>query len=132
MSLTQRLEVWLDANVWRFFRAVFNTNRDYPYRDYLKATSSGPISGYAVGTNNINKHGNQSKLFVSKSTLIYASAACTVVFNDSKNVVIDILPLVWYEFKSNIWMIFWDLGTDGADLYLYFEGVLPDEARVPH
>lgn len=132
MSLTQRIEAFLNANAWRFFRAVFNTNRDLPYHDYLVIDSGSTGLAYAVGENQNKAHGNQSKLFVSKSTLIISTADAKVHFNDSKNVVINILANVLYEFKSNIWQVFYEVPTTDSEIHFYFEGVLPDEARAPH
>jgi hypothetical protein len=132
MSLIQRLEAWLNANVWRFFRAVFSANRDYPYHDYLCVTDTTPTGFYEVGQNQINCHGNQSKRFVSKSTLIIATEDVQVRFNDAKNVVIDLLANVLYEFKSNIWQVFFWTPDEDKAIHFYFEGVLPDEARTAH
>jgi roadblock/LC7 domain-containing protein len=74
--------------------------------------------------------GDQKKLFTSKSTLIFATAVCTIKFNNANNVTIDILANTWYEFYQNIHMvIIVTIGTDGT-VYLYFEGALPEESRL--
>jgi hypothetical protein len=142
MSLTQRLEAWLNSNVWRFFRAVFNTNRDFPYHDYVVIDNSegtGAINGvYQVGQSNMDLHGDQAKRFVSKRTLILCTDSSTViVFNDSKNVPMipfydqDTLNnLIRQEYHTNIHAVYYSVATNDM-LLMYFEGVLPQEARNP-
>jgi hypothetical protein len=143
MSLTQRLEAWLNANVWRFFRAVFSANHDYPYHDFAVIDNSqggDPVTAmYAVGTNNVNAHGDQSKRFVSKHANIWTNDPTTVVrFNDSRNVPI-VLPLIFgivepematyeKEFYTNIAAVYYTVPA-GKTLWMYFEGVLPEETR---
>jgi len=122
----------LKSGVITFVNMVTLANRDYPYHD-TQVVSTGDVGVYVVGDNNVNAHGNQSKRFVSKSTLIMSTAAIDIYFNDSKNVAVSLVAGVWYEFKSNIWQVFYDLTDIGeVVLYLYFEGVLPNEARSPH
>jgi len=91
-------------------------------------------TAYAVGTNNISDRGDQKKLFVSKSTLIFANKTWAIRFNNMNNVIIYLEPNVWYEFKSNIQQVFHEpvMGVIADDyIRFYFEGVLPDEARRP-
>jgi hypothetical protein len=121
----------LESGLITFINAVTLANRDLPYHDMTYASSGTTDDHYVVGQNNIDAHGNQSKRFVSKSTLVYSTADTTIRFNDSKNTVIVILGGVWYEFKSNIWQVFYAIPTGEDMLLFYFEGVLPDEARSP-
>jgi hypothetical protein len=106
-------------------------NREYPYEDETKITAQDTVLFYAVGSNQINAHGTQHKLFVSKSTLIYSTADTTVQFNSPKNVLNIIVAGVWYEYKSNIASVYFPLPTGEDYLLFYFEGVLPEEARAP-
>ena len=119
------------VGVWQFIRLVLSANRDYPYHDYHYANSQTTNPFYIVGSNQIDAHGAQHKLFVSKSTLIFSTEATHVHFNDSRNVAVAILANTWYTFYSNIAAVYFPIpGADKA-LYLYFEGVLPEEARSP-
>lgn len=143
MSFIQRIIEALDARLWKFIRIVHSANHDYPYHDYVCIDNSlgdDPISGsYAVGTNNVNAHGDQSKRFVSKRTNIWSDHDGDIVrFNDSRNVGI-VLPfkatnidadiMIWEkEFHTNISVVHYTVG-DGNILCMYFEGVLPEEAR---
>ena len=63
---------------------------------------------------------------------------CTIRLNDSRNVGISMyqtvptiageLSMYFIEFHTNISQVFYSIPADGA-LYMYFEGVLPEEAR---
>lgn len=121
----------IKVGVWQFWRLVGSMNREYPYEDVLEVTSASTVQFYAVGSNQIDAHGTQHKLFVSKSTLIYSTAATTVKFNSPNNVDNLLLPGVWYEFKSNIASVIFLIPTGEDYLLFYFEGVLPEEARAP-
>jgi hypothetical protein len=114
-----------------FINVVTLANRDYPYHDALEISAGGTGLTYVVGQNQIDAHGNQAKRFVSKSTLIMSTEDTNVKFNDSKNVNVPLVANVWYEFKSNIWQVFYTTPTNGKYVYFYFEGVLPIEARSP-
>lgn len=90
---------------------------------------------YQVGANQIEAHGDQKKYFVSKSTLIFATYDFEVKFNSMSNVSVRILANTWYEFKGNIYQVFKrpyddDFPKD-VTIYIYFEGVMYDEARRP-
>ena len=132
MSVIQRMLARLESGLITFVNMVTLANREYPYHDYTVFDANSTDDMYVVGQNQIDAHGNQSKRFVSKSTLIYSTGDAHVHFNDSKNVAVAILALTWYEFKSNIWQVFTDI-PQGEDEFIkfYFEGVLPDEARSP-
>lgn len=132
MSFIQRMFARLESGLITFINAVTLANREYPYHDYHVFDENSTIDTYVVGQNQIDAHGNQSKRFVSKSTLIHSTVDTHVHFNDSKNVAVTILASTWYEFKSNIWQVFTDIPSD-EDVYIkfYFEGVLPNEARSP-
>lgn len=121
----------MKVSIWQFIRLVFNANIDLPYHDYHHANSQSTIGFYVVGSNQINAHGAQHKLFVSKNTLIYSTEATHVHFNDSRNVAVAILANTWYTFFSNIAAVYYPIPGADKDLYLYFEGVLPEEARSP-
>jgi hypothetical protein len=94
---------------------------------------------YAVGTNNVNAHGDQSKRFVSKRANIWTNnGEVTIRFNDSRNIAIPLPPklcdlngiILWYEkeFHANIASVYYSVPATFL-LYMYFEGVLPEEAR---
>jgi hypothetical protein len=90
---------------------------------------------YQVGANQIDAHGDQKKYFVSKSTLIFADYDFEVKFNSMLNVSVIILKDTWYEFKSNIYQVFKrpvdDDFVEDVNIWIYFEGVMVDEARRP-
>jgi len=101
-------------------------NWDFPYHDFADFEEAAEGSVYVVGTNNVDAHGSQRKRFVSKSTLFYSTAAATVRFNHSDNVIITIPANVLITFVSNIREVhIVDVGQD-AHLYAWFEGALPD------
>ena len=133
MSLLNKIATLLDSTIIQFVRVVTLANRDLPYHDYKHVDEESTDSKYTVGDNQIKGYGDQRKQFVSKSTLIYATEDITVHFNNTNNVPIDILADTWYEFKSNIYQVFWTYGGQAEtwDIYFYFEGVLPQEQRSP-
>jgi hypothetical protein len=102
-----------------------------PYHDYHHVDEQTTGLSYVVGDNQIKGTGDQRKRFVSKSTLIFCTENTHIHFNSPNNVAVTILASTWYEFKSNIYAVFLTAITDGKDLYLYFEGTLPQEARSP-
>ena len=126
----QRLSVKIPNNP-EFTGETSNSNRDMPCHDYHLVNAQSTDTAYVVGDNQIAAHGDQRKRFVSKSTLIYATADCTIKFNNSKNVAVAILAATWYEFKSNIYQVFYAIPEDENYLKLYFEGCLPQESRSP-
>jgi hypothetical protein len=119
----------LESGLITFINAVTLANRDYPYHDFHYVTSQSTENKYSVGENQLHGHGDQRKLFVSKSTLIYSTANTEVRFNNANNVTIAILANTWYEFKSNIYQVFYPTPEGEDMLYLYFEGVLSNEQR---
>ncbi len=135
MSLLQRFEAWLESNTWRFFRVVHTTNWDFPYHDELFIDNSGGqdaiVGAYPVGKTNRDAHGNQAKLFVSKHTIITDSGVSDeLCFNDSKNINIYPNALEGLDIYTNIHTVFYSVAA-GSTLRIYFEGVLPQEARNP-
>lgn len=119
----------INQNIWLPIKAIFAANRDYPYHDYKEIADTEEPQNYRVGTNQVNLHGDQTKYFVSKSTLIISDVECTIRFNHTGNVPITILADTCYEFKSNITSVYVSaIATDGT-IYMYFEGVLPQEQR---
>jgi len=119
----------LKTGIITFINAVTLANRDYPYEDSVEISFTSAEQHYVVGTNSLNAQGSQRKLFVSKSTLFYATQNCYVRFNHSRNVQNPILRDIWYTFESNISEIFVVRVTTDGTLYAYFEGVLPQEQR---
>ena len=105
-------------------------NHDFPFHDYYHANSQSTTTGYVVGTNNMGQGKDQKKRFVSKSTLIYCTEDTHVHFNNSSNVAVTILANMWYTFFSNIYSIEHAAITATKDLYVYFEGVLPEDCGV--
>lgn len=106
-------------------------NRDYPYHDYESIDDGSEPVAYQVGKNNRDAHGSQMKLFTSKSTLIFSDVACTIRLNSTENVTIAINANTWYEFLSDIYMVYVVTIGTGGTLQMYFEGVLPEETRTP-
>jgi hypothetical protein len=94
------------------------------------------IGTYAVGENNLNAHGDQSKRFVAKRTIFTSLVGVTVIhLNDSRNVAIipiqnmDAINTIYeLELHTNIANVTYEVPI-GATLYMYFEGVLPEETR---
>jgi hypothetical protein len=131
MSVVQRILAKIESGLITFINMVTLANRDYPYHDYIAFTPQSTKFAYVVGQNQTVGHGDQRKLFVSKSTLIYSTEDQTIHLNNMNNVAIVILASTWYEFKSNIYQVF--VTTPAASQYIkfYFEGVLPQEARNP-
>ena len=107
MSFTQRLIKILEAGIHKFIPLHIGANRSYPYHDYETATLTATYVRYNVGENNQKGNGSQSKLFVSKSTLIYATQDADIKLNNSENVEIDILSGILYNFESDISSIFY-------------------------
>jgi hypothetical protein len=132
-----KLSTLLDAiskvrvGIWQFVRLVLSANRDYPYHDHHVASSQTTNPFYIVGSNQIDAHGAQHKLFVSKSTLVFSNVDTHVHFNDSRNVAVAILAATWYTFYSDIAAVYFPIPDEDEVLLLYFEGVLPEEARSP-
>lgn len=133
----------LNENIWLPIKAIFASNRDFPYHDYIEidnSQSEDELSGsYQIGTANVNLHGDQMKRFVAKRTLIYADyLGATVKFNNSNNVEIPLIETVIgvdgavYRYKGeyhcNITTIYYTI-PDGTILQIYTEGVLPQETR---
>jgi len=119
---------------WQFWRIVTDTNRDLPFNDYVDNALTALPFFYPVGDSQRMAHGDQKKYFVSKSTLIMATVNTHVTFNNTNNVEDFLLAGVWYEFKSNIFSVnVVDAAQPGEDdaIYMYFEGVMTDEARRP-
>lgn len=107
------------------------TNRDYPYHDFKKFEDGDEPDSYSVGESNMGLNGDQNKLFVSKSTLIHATQDCTIRFNNAENVAVDIVANNLFTFESNIHAVYiLTIGTDGV-LRMWFEGMLPEDARRP-
>jgi len=129
-GVLNRIAAMIGSGLIKFVNLVVNANRDYPLHDYHKFVDTDEPIAYTVGTDNLTNGGDQKKRFTSKSTLLFATQACTVRFNNSNNVTQDILANTWYEFYQNIHtLIVVTIGSQGI-LYAYFEGTLPEEARL--
>lgn len=142
MNAKDLIEFWKDR-LWRFFRVIVSTNRDFPYHDYVEIENEDEEnelkSHYVVGTATLDCHGDQSKRFVSKRALIWCeSSAATIRINHANNPEIN-LPLKFVlaappmsifeiELHTNISSIYYTIPAE-YKLYMYFEGVLPEEAR---
>lgn len=104
-------------------------NRDYPYHDHIKIDDGSEPDLWVVGSTNVGLNGSQRKVFVSKSLLAYSDVACTFRFNHRNNVTINHPANAFIEYKSNIWSVHvLTIATDGS-LYLWADGVLPEDAR---
>jgi hypothetical protein len=114
---------------------ALNSNWDLPYHDILiidNVEGQDPVAGsYEVGQNNVDAHGDQKKCFVSKHTFLVSVVEETVLrLNDSRNVdIADYLSGEWL--LTNISRVYYVIPAGGV-LVIYFEGVLPEEARDAH
>lgn len=145
MTFVQRVIEALDSGIFKFIKAVFSANHDYPFHDYKKVQNpdeeNRQVMQYVVGEGNKDINGNQHKLFVSKRMLIWTyDNDTTIRLNDTNNVEID-LPLKIYtdseneimfaiELRTNISKVFISLAAE-KNCYVYCEGVLPQETRNP-
>lgn len=121
----------LKRGVITFIGMVSLAHRDYPFHDYASDTTTSVYQTYRVGENNRGKRGDQMKLFTSKSLLIFCTTNTYVKFNHANNVIQTLLANTWYEFMSNIYAVHYAYVADAGTIYLYPEGVLPQEARRP-
>lgn len=129
MSVFDYLVSLTKQGLLKFLGLIILSNRDYPYHDFKSYDDGDEPTSYRVGYNNVNAHGDQSKYFIAKSTMVLSDVVCTIRFNHSDNTPITIRANTQYEFFSNITRVFVDaIGTDGY-LDLGFEGVLPNEGR---
>lgn len=121
----------LERGIITFINAVFLANKDYPYEDYHEDTTLGTYQRYSVGDNNKLGKGTQHKLFVAKSTLILCTEDVYIKFNNANNVVNTLLADTFYEFDHNIYAIYYaDVDVAGT-IYIWVEGVHPQEGRSP-
>jgi len=120
----------LKAGIITFINAVILANREYSMHDYVHFEDGDEPTKHVVGSGNMAAGGDQKKLFISKSTLIFCTTAAVVRFNNANNVPVGILPNVWYEFYQNTHTLIVDsIATNGL-FYAHFEGVLPSEGRI--
>lgn len=129
MSILNYIVSKLKTGIITFLNIVTLANRDYPYHDFHSATTTSTYKPYYVGEKNLDASGDQHKLFISKSLLIMATTDTRVKFNHSDNVFLALLANNWYEFKSNIVSVFYRYATEAGTIYIYPEGVLPNEQR---
>lgn len=113
-----------------FFKG--NMNWDYPYHDCLIISNTegqDPITGsFTPGMNNVDAHGDQTKLFVSKRTRFTHGNVDgeEIHFNDARNVNIADFEDLW--FFTSVSVIYYVIPAGGY-LKIYVEGVLSEEAR---
>lgn len=131
MSIFNYLVEKLRSGIITFVNMVTLANRDYPYEDFETATTTAAYQAYTVGENNYHSHGDQHKLFVSKSTLIHVTTNTYVRFNNANNVPNTLAANNFYEFKSNIKAIYYAYVAEEGTICIYCEGVLPEEQRSP-
>lgn len=131
MSVTQRILACIDAGIHKFISLCISANRSLPFHDYETATMTATYKPYNVGENNQLGKGTQHKKFVSKSTLILATENADIKLNNSENIEIDILADTYYEFKSDISVIFYKYSAVEGTIYIWTEGVLAQEGRNP-
>ena len=115
--------------VFTFIGKIILANRELPYNDFHTDTTKATYGSYAVGENNRQPNADQTKLFVSKSTLIIATTTSHVKFNSAKGVVHTLIANNFYEFKSNIHSIHYAYVAEAGVIWIHCEGVLPQEAR---
>ncbi|NVM22646.1 MAG: hypothetical protein HWN68_12815 [Desulfobacterales bacterium] len=104
-------------------------NHDYPYHDYKKFTDTDNGSVYVVGDANKYLEGDQHKNFISKDTIIYCDGAATIRLNNAENVLIDVIAAVILNLECNIKSIHIVTVEAEKTLYVWMEGVLPEETR---
>lgn len=121
----------LHSGLITFINMVTLANRDYPYHDSHSDTMTADYQAYIVGSNNIGGQGDQKKLFVSKSTLIDATTDANIRLNNSNNVIIPLRANNFYEFKSNIKVVYYEYDSEEGNIHIKCEGVLPEEQRSP-
>lgn len=132
MSYIQRLISCLESGLHKVVKVILGANRSYPYHDFVSFDDGEEPAFYKVGKNNVDVQGDQSKFFVSKSTLILSDVECTIRLNSTENTPITIRANTYYEFLSNIRCVY--VTAIGANGYIDFgfEGVEPQEVRSAH
>jgi hypothetical protein len=129
------------VGIWQFVRLVLSANHDYPYHDYFEFENEGEDDvdvPYVVGSNNVDAHGTQRKLFTAKRTLLWSRYPIDFRLNSANNVLIEMKRhqevledrLYQMELHTNISIIIFKV-PGGCTINAYFEGVFPDEARNP-
>lgn len=113
-----------------FINMLTLANRDYPYHDFESIADTEEPVLYQVGKNNQLGNNDQRKLFVSKSTAIYSGVECTIRLNSPANVAITVLAGIPLNLESNIKAVYVSAIGAGGTLYMWFEGVLPQETRI--
>jgi len=131
MNVLEYIVGRLKRGLITFIGMVSLAHRDWPSHDYAKAATTSAWKSYRVGENNKSAIGDQHKYFVAKSTLIFCTTNARVIFNHDSNVVQVILANTWYEFMTNIYFIQYQYISEAGDIYIYTEGVAPNEARRP-
>lgn len=119
-------------NIKKFLGLIILANRSYNMDDYHTDTMTATYQAYNVGQNNLGGEGTQSKLFVSKSTLIYATQDADLRFNNARNVEHTLLAETYKEFKHDITTVFYKYDTVEGTIYIECEGVLAIEGRMGH
>lgn len=132
MSLLNYVVTKLKSGIITFINAVILANRDYPYHDFHTNTMKATDLPYRVGEHNRAGDTTQSKLFTSKSTLIYATTQAIIKLNSAENVEQTLLATHYYEFLSNVQSVFYRYASQEGTIYIWTEGVLGNESRSPH
>ena len=128
-SYLRQIENKLARGVLHFLKITLNANRDLPYDDFKTDTTTATYQYYRVGSENRKVSGTQHKLFTSKSTAIMCTKAAYVKFNSSEAVIHTLVANTWYEFKKNIYEIYYAYVEEAGTIYIHCEGTLPEEAR---
>jgi len=130
MSVLNYVVEKLKAGIITFINAVTLANREYPMHDYVSIADGSEPTRHVVGSGNMAAGGDQKKLFISKSTLVFCTTNAVVRFNNANNVAQTLLANTWYEFYQNMHTLIVDTIAEGGVLYAHFEGVLPSEGRI--
>lgn len=121
----------INRGVITFINMVTLANRSLPYHDYHSDTTTSTYQVHIVGENNQLGRGDQHKLFVSKSTLIFCTTQSYIKLNSAENVVQTLLANTWYEFLSDVSRVHYAYVSAEGTIYIYTEGIDPKEGRRP-
>ena len=131
MSILEYIYGRIVRGIIAFVNIVTLAHRDWPYHDSHNDTMTAAYQTYRVGQNNMGLSGDQTKFFVSKSPLIYATQDFYTKLNHANNVVTTRLANTWYTLQSNIYQIHYAYVDTEGTIYIECEGVLAQEARRP-
>lgn len=132
MSKLAEIKDLIERGINQFIAICTNANRDLPFHDYYDTDGYADTGHYVVGANQNIRDGDQKKFFVSKSTLLRSTTDTTIRFNNQNNIPVYLAANTYFEFKSNIHELFWDITQREGDIFMWFEGVMYNEGRRPH